>query len=266
MTMSIKALLLAAGRGERLRPYTDSWPKCLMPIGGQPLLSFWLEAIQKLGINTILVNQHYLSEIVDCFLKRLAYSGYVQSVYEPELLGTAGTLRKNIDILGNSTVLLVHADNYCRCDLSAFLQYHQTSRRSGCLITMMTFHSQDPSTCGIVELDEHGIVQAFHEKVKDPPGNIANGAVYLLEPEVLEWINDRQEVTDFSTQVLPYFIGKIATWHNNGIHIDIGSIEALQRSQVEAKLDPRTVNFLDDEWSQKFLSHPIHNLIKFKNL
>ncbi len=265
MTKSIKALLLAAGRGERLRPYTDNWPKCLMPIGGRPLLSFWLEAVQKLGINTVLVNLHYLSEIVDCFLKRPAYRDWVQSVYEPELLGTAGTLRKNGDTLRNSTILLVHADNLCQCDLSAFLRYHLTSRPSSCPITMMTFRCQDPSTCGIVELDEYGVVIAFHEKVKDPPGNLANGAVYLLEPEVLEWINDRPEVTDFSTQVLPHFIGRIATWNNNSVHLDIGSIEELRRSQAEAKFDAMTLDSFDDEWSEKFLSHSIHGLILHKN-
>jgi mannose-1-phosphate guanylyltransferase len=229
-----------------------------MPIGGRPLLSFWLEAVQKLGIDTILVNLHYLSEIVDCFLKRPAYRGWVQSVYEPELLGTAGTLRKNRDILRNSTILLVHADNLCQCDLSAFLRYHKTSRPSRCLITMMTFQSQNPSACGVVEIDECGVVTTFYEKVKDPPGNLANGAVYLLEPEVLEWINDRPEVTDFSTQVLPHFIGRIATWNNNGVHIDIGSIEALKQAQYAANLGIMKVDFLDDEWSQKFLSHPIH--------
>jgi mannose-1-phosphate guanylyltransferase len=265
MTNSIKVLLLAAGRGERLRPYTDSWPKCLMPIGDKPLLSLWLEAIQKLSVSLILVNLHYLSEIVEGFLNRPAYKGWVHPIYEPELLGTAGTLRKNSEILRNSTILLVHADNLCQCDLSAFLKYHQNLRPDYCSITMMTFQSQDPSACGIVELDDNGVVIAFYEKIKDPPGNLANGAVYLLEPQVLEWINNRPEVTDFSTQVLPHFIGKIATWKNNGVHIDIGSFEALKQAQAAANLGAMKVDLLDDQWSHKFLFHPIHKLLNPKS-
>lgn len=127
---------------------------------------------------------------------------------------------------------------------------------------MMTFVSQTPSTCGIVELDEHGVVIGFHEKVKNPPGNLANGAVYLLEPEVLQWICDRPEITDFSTQVLPHFIGCIATWHNERTHIDIGSIEALREAQGAVSYGASTTLETTDDWSLQFASHPIHAQIK----
>ena len=127
---------------------------------------------------------------------------------------------------------------------------------------MMTFYSQTPSTCGIVQIDGNGVVIGFHEKVKNPPGNLANGAVYFLEPEVLDWINDRPEITDFSTQVLPYFIGRIATWHNEGTHIDIGSIEALREAQAKVLHEGTATSELNDEWSVQFSSHPIHTQIK----
>ena len=72
---------------------------------------------------------------------------------------------------------------------------------------MMTFRTPTPSTCGIVELDSKGIVTNFYEKVLEPPGNLANGAVYLFESEVLDWIMDNDTLNDFSTEVLPQFIG-----------------------------------------------------------
>ena len=126
----------------------------------------------------------------------------------------------------------------------------------------MTFHTQNPSTCGIVELNGDGVVIKFHEKVQNPPGNLANGAVYLLEPEVLEWILDRPEIADFSTEVLPQFIGRIATWHNKGTHIDVGSIEA--RREAQAAVQNRTLEAIEtnDDWSRQFAAHPIHTQIK----
>ena len=127
---------------------------------------------------------------------------------------------------------------------------------------MMTFRTPNPSSSGIVELNSDGVVIDFHEKVEYPPGNLANGAVYLLEPEVLRWISERPDISDFSTQVLPHFIGRIATWHNEGTHIDIGSIEALREAQSLAQYKAITFSETNDDWSLQFASHPIHAQIK----
>ena len=261
MSRPISVLLLAAGCGTRLQPYTNSWPKCLMPINGKPLLEYWLDIVRELGTANVFVNTHYLADTVQRFLDRPCFKPWVHCVYEPELKGTAGTLRANAQALGDTTVLLVHADNFCHCDFSDFLVFHQTSRPNDCPITMMTFYTQTPSSCGIVELDTDGVVIGFHEKLQNPPGNLANGAVYLLESEVLEWICDRPEITDFSTQVLPHFIGRIATWHNEGTHIDIGSIEALRKAQAIVPNEAAAISEIKDDWSEKFASNPIHQQI-----
>ncbi|HFD31161.1 MAG TPA: nucleotidyltransferase family protein [Gammaproteobacteria bacterium] len=257
---NVSALLLAAGLGTRLRPLTENWPKCLMPVANRPLLEYWLGIISRAGINDVLVNLHYHPEIVRDFLYRPQFREWVKTVYEPDLMGTAGTLRENADFFHNKTVLLVHADNWCCCDFSGFLNFHHNSRPANTVMTMMTFESQDPSSCGIVELDAQGIVQGFHEKVKNPPGKLANAAVYLLEPEVIEWIETHPAITDFSTQVLPHLIGRIATWQNRGVHRDIGTVEVLKEAQNDkCELSPWTV---DDEWQNEFMKHPIHQQIK----
>jgi len=262
-------LLLAAGKGTRLHPYTKDWPKCLMPINGKPLLHYWIEIAQAIGTDKVLVNMHYLSEKVEDFLRCSSFNGWVEAVFESELLGTAGTLRANSQFFMGSTVLLAHADNFCQCDIMSFVRYHQTARPENTVLTMMTFDTTTPETCGIIETDRLGVVTSFHEKVADPPGNRANGAVYLLEPEVLEWVVANQEITDFSTQVLPKFIDRIATWHNSGIHVDIGNIHALKMAQKLATRDytGQADNSLssNSEWLQKFAKHPIHQLIAAQN-
>ena len=155
---SIRALLLAAGLGTRLKGLTDDWPKCLMPVGGVPLLEHWIGIMTSLGIGPTLVNVHHHSEKVIDFLGRSKFVGNVEYVYEDKLLGTAGTLRENRSFFGDKTLLLAHADNWCQCDFDSFVDYHRRFRPKDCPITMMTFGTRDPEACGVVEKDVNGIV------------------------------------------------------------------------------------------------------------
>ena len=255
----VKALLLAAGLGNRLKPLTDEWPKCLMPIGHRPLLDYWLETIYSANINDVIVNLHHHSEIVRKFLNRPRFKDKVSYVYEESLLGTAGTLIANKEYFKECTTLLVHADNWCQCNFTNFLNFHQKHRPDHCPITMMTFESTTPETCGIVETDSEGVVFAIHEKSENPPGIKANGAVYLLEPEIVKWIEKKPETIDFSTEVLPNFMGHIVTWHNYGIHRDIGALPMLRLAQSDPK--PKSCLQEIDAWQKKFLNNPIHQQI-----
>jgi mannose-1-phosphate guanylyltransferase len=225
----MKALLLAAGFGTRLKPLTDFTPKCLMTIKNQPLLDIWLEKLTNVGVGPFLINTHYLFNQVEEYAKSSKYKDEIQLVYEPELLGTAATIKANYNFLAGSDCFLIHADNYCLTDFNQFINAHN-QRPLNCVMTMMSFQTETPETCGILEIDKNGIVIGFHEKVKNPPGNLANGAVYILSSELIEWINLRN-ITDFSTQVIPFWLGKIANFENKNIHIDIGSVESYNRAQ-----------------------------------
>jgi mannose-1-phosphate guanylyltransferase len=99
---------------------------------------------------------------------------------------------------------------------------------------MMTYVTPTPETCGIVQLDNHGVVKAFYEKVKDPPGNLANGAVYILEPSVFDFLESfKKNKIDFSTDVLPRYLGRIYTFHNNVYHRDIGNLESYNQALID---------------------------------
>jgi len=207
-------------------------------------------------VRDVLVNLHHHSEKVQEFLNRTRFKDWVSTVSEEMLLGTAGTLKANKEYFQDCTTLLIHADNWCQCDFADFLNLHQNHRPEHFPITMMTFESQTPETCGIVETDADGVVVAFHEKSNNPPGKQANGAVYLLEPEVIEWIENHENISDFSTEVLPHFMGNIATWKNTGIHRDIGSLKMLLQAQSDPK--PTSCWPNTDIWQKKFLRNPIH--------
>ena len=222
----MRTILLAAGFGKRLRPLTKIIPKCLVPIKGKPLLEIWLERLVKAGMGPFLINTHYLANQVEDFIETSQYRDRVKLVNEFQLLGTAGTLNANLDFFLDSDGLMLHADNYCLADFSAFKQAHY-NRPPGCLMTMMTFRTSDPSSCGIVEIDKSGVVIAFHEKVSNPPGNLANGAVYILSSELLIKLNkDWNNVSDFSSEVLVQLVGHIYTYETSEIFIDVGTPES----------------------------------------
>lgn len=219
----MKALLLAAGFGTRLRPLTDTVPKCLVPIHGRPLLDIWLGHLTAAGCGPFLVNTHYLADQVDRFVAQSVHRSRVTMVNEPELLGTAATLRANLDFFDGEDGLLIHADNYCLADFAAFVDAHHRRPRN-CLMSMMTFRTETPSSCGIVTLDSTNVVTRFEEKQLLPNGNLANGAVYILSAEMLEWLRrDGAEFTDFSTQVLPKLIGRILAYETHDTLIDVGT-------------------------------------------
>ena len=228
----MSAILLAAGLGTRLRSITDSVPKCLVPINGKPLLGYWFDSLSKAGIGPILINLHHHSDKVMDFVKEYANSSDVRLVHEPELLGTGGTLKKNAELLCSESVFVAHADNFCLVDLEKFHLAHQR-RPIGTEITMMTFVTDEPTSCGIVETDAQGVVIEFHEKVKDPPCNLANAAVYIFQRSVIEYIsNIPNYFIDLSAHVLPEYLGKIFAWEADDIHIDIGTVKNLQKANA----------------------------------
>ena len=228
----MKAILLAAGYGIRLQPLTKTTPKCLVDINGKPLLLHWIELLINAGIESILLNTHYLADQVEQFVFNSGYAEKITLSHEEELLGTAGTIRNNLDFIGDEAFILAHADNFTYCDLRSFIIAHDKKPSYTCM-TMMLYNSDRPKESGIVELNEDNVVINFHEKINNPPSNLANAAVYILDGEVVKAINDRK-LSDFSTEVIPIFMGQINTWNNNLYHIDIGTPEALARANDNA--------------------------------
>ena len=138
----------------------------------------------------------------------------------------------NQNFFHGSTGLLIHADNATDFDLNNLIQTHY-QRPEDCLLTMLTFNSDKPQRCGIVEVDKRVVVIGFHEKVKNPPGNRANGAVYAFDSDFIKTLNSsKKPPSDFSTEVLPKLIGKIATHHTTTNFIDIGTPDSLLKAQT----------------------------------
>jgi mannose-1-phosphate guanylyltransferase len=206
-----------------------------------------------------------MSDKVVDFIVGNNFSDLVKIAHEEILLGTAGSLRANANDFQGQDLMLIHADNWCQCDLKSFIEYHKNSRPNNCCITMMTFITKTPEKCGIIEVNDSNIAIGFHEKIPNPPGKLANAAVYIIEPEVIEFIKNNPEIKDFSTEVLPKYLGRIATWRNTGIHRDIGSPDELLAAQKDPLTKGNQLLLADvnnNDWMGTFKSSPIHIKIK----
>jgi mannose-1-phosphate guanylyltransferase len=235
----MRALLLAAGIGSRLRPLTDTTPKCLVRVHDRPLLDYWLELVFEGGIERALLNTHWLAEQVREHVAASPWRSRIDLVHEDELLGTGGTVLANRNSFQNAAFLVAHADNLTDFDVPGLIAAHR-NRPAGHVMTMLGFRTDDPSSCGILQLDQQNTVVAFHEKVKNPPGNLANGAVYIFEPEVISDIAKLGKgVVDLSTEIIPNYLGRILCVETTGYHRDIGNPESLRRAHSEFKQKSR---------------------------
>ncbi len=224
----MKAFLLAAGLGTRLRPITNHLPKCLVPIGSKPLLQIWLELLNEHGVDEVLINTHHFPERVEQFNAKRSDAPKLRLSHEATLLGSAGTLQHNWSfVAGEESFLVCYADNLTDIDLAAMLRFHQG--HSG-LITMALFQTGRPRECGIAEMDGTGRILSFEEKPAAPKSPLANGGIYVMRAGI-ELLLPFQKPSDIGFDLLPRCLGEMHGWLWEGLLMDIGTPEAYARAQ-----------------------------------
>lgn len=229
----MKAFLLAAGCGTRLRPLTLRVPKCLVPIAGRPLLDWWFDLLVAHGVTDVLINSHYLHEQLVEHIDRYHGPLAIQLVHEPTLLGSAGTLSANRSFIDrDEDFLILYADNLTNVDLSHLIETH---RRSDHRATLGLFHAPRPHECGIVQLDERNTIVEFAEKPQQPRGDLAFAGLIAASPALLDELPPRVPC-DLGREVLPQLVGRLGGWKLDGYLRDIGTPESYVAAQHEALL------------------------------
>ncbi len=224
------AFILAAGLGTRLKPLTDDIPKCLVSVGGKPLLAIWLDWLQKHGITSVLINSHHLHEKMVSFVQNYEGDIEISLVYEETLLGSAGTLKKNKDFVSDENgFLIVYADNLTNIDIDALWKGHC---RLGQLATLGLFQSSEPKNCGIALLDKQGIIEQFEEKPISPKSNLAFAGVAIATTEFLEEIPNKVPC-DLARDVIERLLGRMAGIEIQGYLRDIGTLESLAQAEKD---------------------------------
>jgi mannose-1-phosphate guanylyltransferase len=225
----VKAFILAAGNGTRLRPLTDNIPKCMVPVRGVPLLEIWLQTCKRVGINEVLINLHAHAETVHQYLRQNANGIRVHVAEETELLGSAGTVRANRDwIASEECFWIFYADVLHYADLKNMMMLHQLRKP---VATLGVYRVSDPKRCGVVTVGEDGMIHEFVEKPTNPTGNLAFSGLMVGTPELVEAIPE-QVPADIGFHVLPRLVGRMLAFPINDYLIDIGTMENYLKAQV----------------------------------
>lgn len=219
----MKALVLAAGMGTRLRDIAPNTPKPLMEIGGIPLLQIIVEKLFKLGVSEVIINTHYLHKQIEDFVSQLSYRDKIKLVFESELLGTGGTLKKNFSRLADDDFFILHGDNYFADSLQNLVSRHQASADS-VLVSMGTFVVHDPKDFGTLSVDNNSVVTEYFEKNPKSLFKTANSAIYIMKPAMAEFVKDMKEYeNDLSRDLIPKLLNKILAVPLDGFFLDIGT-------------------------------------------
>ena len=224
----MKAFILAAGSGTRLRPLTETTPKCLLPIQGVPLLQIWLENCHQAGIDEVLVNVHSLPEKIREFAAAQRSGVRLHIAEEEQLLGSAGTLFENRDfVAGEQAFFVLYGDVLTNVDLAEMLAFH---REKNAFVTLGIHQVAEPKHCGIVTADEDGVVQSFVEKPQNPQSNWAFSGVMVTSPEIFQFVPS-QRPADIGFHLLPKLTGKMAAFKIPGYLVDIGTLNSYSAAQ-----------------------------------
>jgi mannose-1-phosphate guanylyltransferase len=197
----MKAMILAAGKGTRVRPITYTTPKPMIPILQKPVMEFLVELLRHHGCDQIMVNVSHLAEEIENYFRdgqrfgvEIAYSfeGRIENgQLVGDAIGSAGGMRRIQDFspFFDDTFVVLCGDALIDLDLTAALEWH---RKKGAIATivMKTVDPSEVSSYGVVVTDEDGRIRAFQEKpdVEDALSNTINTGIYIFEPEVLDYI------------------------------------------------------------------------------
>jgi len=184
----MKAMILAAGYGSRLRPYTDHTPKPLFSIAGRPLLDVIIDQLQKAGCKAVIINTHHLHQKIEAFLAAQNYSLEVNTRFEPQILGTGGAIKNVADFWDNQPFMVVNADIVADIDLKEVYRAHCRHHPPATLVLC------DDPAFNSVAVRQNKWISGFYNRAdspRQPPDDLLTfTGIQVLEPQVLNYIPD----------------------------------------------------------------------------
>jgi mannose-1-phosphate guanylyltransferase len=252
----MKAMVLAAGKGTRLFPLTADIPKPMAPVAGKPIMEHIFELLARSGIEEIHANVHYLADAIlghDDEETRVANTA-VCFTCEEELLGTAGGVRRMASAVSggfDETFVVVMGDALTDIDVREVVSFH---RERGAAATLALMPVENTTQYGVVELDAENNVASFQEKPnpEEAISNLANTGIYVLEPEVLEYI-PQDTFFDFAEDVFPALLEageKMVGYEGAFYWSDIGTLEAYKQAQHDALSGRVAVEVPGERWGR----------------
>jgi mannose-1-phosphate guanylyltransferase len=226
----MKAMVLAAGLGTRLRPLTYEITKPMVPVLDRPVMEHILELLERHGFDEVIANLHYFPDSIrEYFGQRLSYR------FEPELLGTAGGVRGCADFFGDEAFLVISGDALTDIDLGAFVSRH---REAGGIATLAVKQVADTREYGVVLHDREGRITGFQEKPEpeEALSDLGNCGIYLFEPQIFDYFPQRPFV-DWAQDVFPTLLENDVPFHIHEVREywnDVGSLSELRQGTFDA--------------------------------
>ena len=232
----MKAMILAAGVGSRLDPLTRAIPKPMMPVVNRPVIEHIVLDLKKHGFDEIMVNLHYLGDVIQQGLGDGSRLGITISyAQEDKLWGDAGSVKRSQAFFGNETFLVVGGDDISDIDLSGLMALHREKQAASTIATTVV---DDPSQFGIVVTDEDGRITRFLEKPKggDVFSNTANTGVYVFEPDVFDLIPP-DTFWGFGNNVFPSLLASgrpLYGFATTSYWKDVGNLQVYRQTNFDA--------------------------------
>ncbi|MBM7613496.1 mannose-1-phosphate guanylyltransferase/phosphomannomutase [Alkaliphilus hydrothermalis] len=243
----IKGLIMAGGKGTRLKPLTCSLPKPMVPIMNKPVMEYSIELLKKHGITEIAVTLAYMpTEITDYFGNGEKWGVNLHYFIEDEPLGTGGSV-KNAESFIDDTLIIISGDALTDLDIQTAIDYHREKESKA---TLVLRNEEVPIEYGVVITDDRGKIRRFLEKPSwgEVFSNTINTGIYILEPEVLDYYN-RGDKFDFSKDLFPKLLKDQVPMYGyvmEGYWCDIGDLNSYKQThfdilddKVEIKLDAK---------------------------
>ncbi|MGB5932989.1 MAG: nucleotidyltransferase family protein [Anaerolineae bacterium] len=232
----MKAMILAAGEGTRLRPLTNMIPKPMLPVGGKPLLEHTICWLRTHGIEQVAINLHHGPWLTQAYLgDGSAWGVRITYSLEDRLLGTAGAVKK-LQSYFDDTFVVVYGDVLTNMDLTTLVSFHQAK---GGGATIALYRVENPSACGLIELDGEGKLLRFVEK--PPPEDVftdlASTGVFVMEPRVLDRI-PVDTFYDFGHHLFPALLTEgvpLYGYPTDTYLVDIGTMEKYRQAQLDVR-------------------------------
>jgi NDP-sugar pyrophosphorylase family protein len=187
----VRAMILAAGFGSRLRPLTDHTPKPLIAVAGKPLIAYPLALVRAAGIHEVVINLHHRGDDVRCALgDGSAFGMSITYSREDPILDTGGAIKKAQPLLQGGRFAVLNADIVCDVDLRAVVDWH-TAR--GALATMVLRRDHRAARYGTIEIDARGRIRRFLGRppaIDEPLTPLMFTGIHVFEPEVFAYMDD----------------------------------------------------------------------------
>lgn len=231
----MKAFIMAAGAGTRLRPLTFEIPKPMVPVLNKPTIEHTVENLRRHGIRQIMMNLHHYPETVRRYFGDGAAFGLdIQYSFEKKLMGTAGGV-KNTEWFFDSTFLVMSGDGLTDINLTKALAFHRKKRS---LATMVLKPVDSKFEYGVTLTDKSGRIVRFIEKPKwsDVFANTVNTGIYIFEPEIFRYI-PKNKFYDFGIQLWPKLLRlkkRIFGYVMNEYWTDVGNLVEYRRGVRDA--------------------------------